>query len=269
MKVIILTGSEIRHRFFRSKVSLDSRFDVIATFCEGEEKSLENRLKSNSGASQIELMHVDARTQAERDFFGVSINVLPDKSNSKFIPKGAINDKKIVDSIKSLNADLIICYGSSIIKSELLDIYSGKFLNVHLGLSPYYRGTATNIWPFINLEPEFVGATFMHINAGIDTGEIIHQIRPDIYLGDSPHSIGNRLIAKMTDVYADIISNFSFLHKEVQPEAEGKLYFNKDFDVNACIKLYKNFSNGMIQTYLETHNQKSFPYIVKNRALKS
>ena len=41
-----------------------------------------------------------------------------------------------------------------------------------------------------------VGATFMYIDAGIDTGEIIHQIRADIVIGDSPHSIGNRLIKK-------------------------------------------------------------------------
>ena len=31
-----------------------------------------------------------------------------------------------------------------------------------------------------------VGATFMYIDPGIDTGEIIHQSR-DIVIGDSPH----------------------------------------------------------------------------------
>ena len=154
MKIIILTGNEIRHRFFRSKMSLDSRFDVIATFCEGVEKSLENRTKSNCNASKIELMHVNARTQAERDFFELPISVMNDCSNYQLIPKGAINERKTVDSIKFVNPDLIICYGSSIIKSELLHLYSGKFLNVHLGLSPYYRGAGTNIWPLINLEPE-------------------------------------------------------------------------------------------------------------------
>ena len=269
MKVIILTGSEIRHKFFRLKISSDSRFDVIATFCEGEEKSLETKVKSDPNSSQIELMHVDARTQAEKDFFGLSINAMPDESKPTFIQKGGINDKQVVNSIKSLNADLIICYGSSIIKSELLEIYSGRFLNVHLGLSPYYRGTATNIWPLINSEPEFVGATFMYIDAGIDTGEIIHQVRPEIFLGDSPHSIGNRLIAQMTNVYADIIYNFPFLKKEIQPDEEGKLYFNKDFDRNACLKLYKNFSDGLIQEFLEKYSTKPLPYIVTNKALKN
>ena len=54
-------------------------------------------------------------------------------------------------------------------------MFSRKFLNVHLGLSPYYRGSGTNVWPLINTEPDMVGATLC-IDAGIDNGEIIHQI---------------------------------------------------------------------------------------------
>ena len=38
MKIIVLTGNEIRHQYFRKKLSNDSRFDVIASFCEGVEK---------------------------------------------------------------------------------------------------------------------------------------------------------------------------------------------------------------------------------------
>ena len=34
-------------------------------------------------------------------------------------------------------------------------------INVHLGLSPYYKGSATNFWPFVNNELQFLGVTFM------------------------------------------------------------------------------------------------------------
>ena len=73
----------------------------------------------------------------------------------------------------------------------------------------------------------------------------------------------------MTNVYADIIYNFPFLKKEIQPDEEGKLYFNKDFDRNACLKLYKNFSDGLIQEFLEKYSTKPLPYIVTNKALKN
>lgn len=267
MKVIILTGSEIRHEYFRKKIACDRRIEVLTSFCEGSEKSLENQVRENSESSTLELQHVEARLQAEKDFFGEFLASIDDKSKPQFIAKGEINCPQVVSSITSLNPDLLVCYGSSIIKSDLLQNFSGRFLNVHLGLSPYYRGSGTNVWPLINNEPDMVGATFMYIDAGIDTGEIIHQIRADIVIGDSPHSIGNRLIRKMTKTYTDVIAKFDLLERPEQPSAKGKLYYQKDFDHKSCKKLYENLKGGMIERYLSSNME--LPYIVNNRTLSS
>jgi len=269
MKIIILTGGETRHEFFRKKIASDARISVLTTYCEGAEKSLENRIKLNKESSELELQHVQARTQAEKDFFEVSLTSINDLSNAHYIAKGAINDEKLVQDIINKQPDLLVCYASSLIRSELLTEFEGRFLNVHLGLSPYYRGVGTNIWPLINNEPDMVGATFMYIDAGIDTGKIIHQIRADIFLGDSPHSIGNRLITKMTNTYADIIANFDNLTNEKQPIAAGKLYMQKDFDSKACHKLYQKFYDSLIEKFLISRDQKKFPYIVENRGIKN
>jgi len=262
MKVIILTGSETRHEYFRKRIASDARIKVLASYCEGQEKSLENLTIQDQDGSALELQHVQSRTQAEKDFFSDYSESIEDKSCPKFIVKGNINRDSIVDQIIDLKPDLLVCYGSSLIKSKLLDLYEGKFLNVHLGLSPYYRGSGTNVWPLINNEPDMVGATFMHIDSGIDTGEIIHQIRADIFLGDSPHSIGNRLIKKMTNTYADIIANYNHLEAVKQPSEKGKLYLLKDFDNTACQRLYKNFSKGIIENYLSSN--KKLKHIISN-----
>lgn len=264
-KIIVLTGSEIRHEFFRKSIAADPLIDVVTTYCEGDEKSLQNRTEQNENSSELERLHVLARTQAETDFFLPVIENIDDQSNPQFIPKGDINSKSIVDEIIEAGADLLICYGSSLIKSKLLDIYKGRFLNVHLGLSPYYRGSGTNVWPLINDEPDMVGATFMYIDAGIDTGQIIHQVRADIYLGDSPHSIGNRLIKKMTEAYAELIVRFDQLLAVQQPIDQGKLYFQKDFDQVSCRKLYDNFRAGMIEKHIGSPPAQK--YIVRNPGL--
>ena len=114
-----------------------------------------------------------------------------------------------------------------------------------------------------------VGATFMYIDAGIDTGNIIHQIRADIHPGDSPHSIGNRLISKMTGVYCDIVARFKDLSVEIQPSSSGNLYRQKDFNDAACAKLYQNFTDGMIENYLNHSSDLLLPYIVENKGLKT
>ena len=267
MKVVILTGSETRHVYFRKKLANDKRITVLATYCESDEKSLANRLSENPQTSGLEIKHVEARKQSEIDFFSDYIGSFEDASNPKLIRKGAINDEAIVNEIVLMNPDLLVCYGSSLIKSDLLTKFQENFLNVHLGLSPYYRGSGTNVWPLINLEPDMVGATFMYIDAGIDTGKIIHQIRADVFLGDSPHTIGNRLIRKMTSTYAEIICNFSNLEIEKQPLNEGKFYYQRDFTAESCKQLYFNFAQGMIENYL--NSSKQLPYIVNNKGLIS
>ena len=79
-----------------------------------------------------------------------------------------------------------------------------KILNLHLGLSPYYRGAGTNYFPFVNNEPEYVGSTFMYLDEGIDTGEIIHQIRPLINITDSFHQLSNRFLIHSFKTYSKI-----------------------------------------------------------------
>ena len=41
-RIIILTGSELRHTFFRKYIALFENINVVATYCEGLEKSLTN-----------------------------------------------------------------------------------------------------------------------------------------------------------------------------------------------------------------------------------
>tara|TARA_B100002019_G_scaffold175677_1_gene151820 strand:- start:461 stop:1267 length:807 start_codon:yes stop_codon:yes gene_type:complete len=265
-KIIILTGNEIRHQYFRKKIACDDRIEVLSSFCEGVEKSLENQVLQNPESSILEIQHVKARFQTEKDFFSDFLSVADDKSKPKLIAKGEINDSHIVKEIINLNPNLLVCYGSSLIKSDLLKKFKGRFLNVHLGLSPYYRGSGTNVWPLINNQPDMIGATFMYIDTGIDTGEIIHQIRADIVIGDSSHSIGNRLIRKMTKIYADLVAKFDFLEHPDQPIAEGKFYYQKDFNHKSCQKLYENLENGMIEKYLSSNMK--LPYIVNNKALQ-
>lgn len=267
MKIIILTGSETRHQYFRLKVSNDERIKVLASYCEGAESSLANRVNKNAESSALERLHVEARSQAEIDFFEESINQLPDKSNPIFIKGGHINDATVVAQIEASDADLLVCYGTSLIKSSLLTSFYGRFLNVHLGLSPYYRGSGTNVWPLINGEPEMVGATFMHIDAGIDTGQIIHQIKADFFIGDSPHSIGNRLIKKMTLAYCDVIAKFHCLTKESQPTEKGRLYFERDFDSIACANLYQKFQCDLVTDFIQGKRVATPRHIVENRGL--
>lgn len=157
------------------------------------------------------------------------------------------------------------------IREPLLSAFPGRFLNAHLGLSPYYLGAGTNFWPLVEGRPECVGVTFMYIDAGIDTGEIIHQIRATMLPVDSPHQVGSRLIRDMALVYAKIIRAFDRLVRmEPLPEPEGARFCKRiDFSEESVRALHDRFAEGMLKHYLaERESRHAAVPILENPAVR-
>lgn len=245
-RVLILTGTELRHTYFRQRLSSRPDLKVVGSVCEGTEKSLLARATA-SGDSDLLVAHAVARQRMEEDYFGDTAEVVGDSRNTLFIEKGLINEDCVFEFIDALAPDLIACYGSSIIGERLIRKYRGRFINVHLGLSPYYRGAGTNIWPIINKEPSKIGVTFMHIDQGIDTGRVIHQLVPSFVLGDTHHTVGMRLIRDTVAVYGDLLASLPLCLPQPQIIVDdSKLYRWSDFDKHACALLYSRISEGVI-----------------------
>lgn len=256
-KIVILTGSELRHTFFRTYLAAVPGIQVINTYCEGLEKSLNNIIKAQAEHT-MRARHLMAREVSEEDFFSLYVNSATDLSSPIFLPKGGINDPEYYEPIIAAEPDLLIAFGCSLIKAPLAEHFAGKFLNLHLGLSPYYRGSGTNYWPLVNGEPELVGATFLHLDSGVDTGEIIHQLRARVAYGDTPSLIGNRLIKDATQTFARIILRFEQLKAMPQPQndADGNYCRNRDFSEESVQTIYDNFRNGMIEDYIENYEER-------------
>ncbi len=257
-RIVVLTGSELRHTFFRTHLALQEGIEIVHSYCEGSERSLGSIVAASPESSPKRSMHVAAREQSEKDFFELFLKSVNDMSNPVFLPKGDINLPEHVSAIRDCAPDAIISYGCSIISGPLLQTFPKRFVNLHLGLSPYYRGSGTNFWPLVNGEPEYVGVTFMHIDAGIDTGSIIHQERAQIFHGDTPHSIGNRLIRQMVPVTARIVHAIDALQEMPQPQipVTERYYKKKDFSEESVVELTRRFSDGLVEMYLHESDER-------------
>ena len=110
----------------------------------------------------------------------------------------------------------------------------------------------------------------MHLDAGIDTGKIIHQLRARVFPGDTPHQIGNRLIADAARVYRWLIERFDELVEVVAlpAPAQTRYYRRNDVTLAATRKLYDNFSGGLVDAYLRDYDRRVARVpIVANAAL--
>tara|TARA_R110000744_G_scaffold18499_8_gene49660 strand:- start:10475 stop:11281 length:807 start_codon:yes stop_codon:yes gene_type:complete len=259
--VVILTAGELRHDYFKIKFSSQKDIAVLKTYCDLPPR---HRDPERGHAKNIESLHFASRHQVEKDFFEEYVGFSQDRSNSRYLARGAINEDEYIEEILSLNPDFIVAYGCCIIKSRLLKFFKNKIINVHLGLSPYYFGSGTNFHPFVTKELGAIGCTFMYMDEGIDTGDIIHQVRAHIDPCDSIHQVGTRLIKKMTQEFIELIRNMERLEAHrTKTDKVGKTYKRRDCTAATIEEAYNNIREGVCLEYLKNKSDvdANFPLI--------
>ena len=253
INVALLTGNELRHKYFASFVSSYPNINLKLVIHESNINLKNNVLYKKK---KIIKNHVDAREKSEIFFFK---NFVKKSKSYQFIKikLGAINDKKIFEIIKKKKIDFLISYGCSIIKEEFINQFKPNFFNIHLGLSPYYKGAGTNFFPFVNNELHFCGSTIMQLSKKLDSGKIIHQIRPKFEVNDDIHSIGNKIIQQTVADLCKIISNKKKIKFfKTKSKFKSMIYRRKDFDHKKLKKALDNLKNRQVLNYISKYKKK-------------
>ena len=249
MKAILLTSTYRRHQSVANYVA--TRCELAGVWQETKTFVPERYAASEDDHAVIQA-HFDARDASEADYFAADATLRLDPGATvRRVDGNGCNDAAEVAAMAALHPDVVLVFGTGILRETLLSAFAGRILNIHLGLSPYYRGAGTNFWPLVNREPEYVGATIHYLDAGIDTGPILAHARPAIDPADGPHDLGNKTIVAAARLLVDAAE--AHLHGRVTAVPQrggGKLYQRKDFNAEAVRRLIRNFETGMIDEYL-------------------
>ena len=100
------------------------------------------------------------------------------------------------DVIAELKPDMIVvvAYGR-ILPKAVIDVPQFGCLNLHVSLLPQYRGAAPIQWSLINGDKQ-TGVTVMHIDEGLDTGDIIDVLPIDIEPNETQEELFNKVAEK-------------------------------------------------------------------------
>ncbi len=101
-------------------------------------------------------------------------------SKDKLTCVSSVNDDDCLKKIKNYNPDLILVNGTRILNSRIIESVKVPFINIHVGITPTYRGVHGGYWALANNDIENCGVTIHFIDKGIDTGEIISQEKINI-----------------------------------------------------------------------------------------
>jgi folate-dependent phosphoribosylglycinamide formyltransferase PurN len=137
--------------------------------------------------------------------------------SESFFPKGAsptysttvptlivedINAPECRRFVRELNADILAVCGTTVLKPATFTQTPKGAINIHTGITPEYRSADPIFWALYRGEPEKVGVTIHHIDAGIDTGAIIHQDTVPVYSDDSLATIYVRCVRRGAELYS-------------------------------------------------------------------
>lgn len=88
----------------------------------------------------------------------------------------SVNDAACKALLQQLNPDIVVVNGTRIISKSILTSTHARFINMHVGITPAYRGSHGGYWALRNNDADNFGTTIHQVDAGIDTGTVLKQV---------------------------------------------------------------------------------------------
>ena len=245
MLVGIITSDQKRHKALASYVK-QMGHDVFL---------IQEISKKQEHEEEIIKYFMEVNKVEDSLFTGNKWNI--DIENKTSLEKGIINQvPKEIDLL--LECDSIVIFGSSLIKGELFQkLSSKKVINLHMGISPEYRGSACNFWAMFDDNLQYVGGTIQTLSEKIDSGRIIKYSYPEEITSDfNPISFAMGAVKSTIIDAVNVLENLdSYLNKSIVQDSNRLIRHSKvvDFDAKAVKEFYTktfNLDNFKLRNYL-------------------
>ena len=254
-RLLWIGGNHPRHIYIFN--TLNKKFKVTGAIVESRTKFSNTMMPNvpkdlNDKDKKNFILHFSNRLITEKKYFKIDEY---DSHSSNFlkIRSNQINSSRVKKFIEKINPKICVTFGCSIFNKKLLQILPKMTLNIHGGLSPNYKGTATMFWPFYFLEPNNVGVTFHLLQKNVDSGDILHQCKPKLSKTDRIHDVACKSIIKantdLSKLIKKIISGEKL--KYFKQLSQGKTFKSSDFQPYHLRLIYNLFNDKIVKEYLE------------------
>jgi methionyl-tRNA formyltransferase len=181
---------------------------------------------------------------AEQKAFG-NISFLPNNVRTISIKSGDLNLLSKEQLSVALESDAYVVFGASYIKGWLIDFLVEKeAINIHMGISPYYRGSSCNFWALYDGNPAYVGATIHMLSKGLDSGDILFNCLPKYVEGDSSFDFTMRSVAAAHHGLSEGLTKGNLLRQpRVKQDRKKEVRYTRNAD----------FTDSVAKEFLESN----------------
>jgi methionyl-tRNA formyltransferase len=194
MKIMLLCGGDINSQIVYSYLKQNYDLAGVVQDIKVERKKIFKRriksiglFKTLSQLFFIKLIIPILKLESKKRIEEILSSIKLKKINPLEIPYklSSVNSSRTVGFINEVSPDVIVVNGTRIISKKILDLIDCPIINIHVGITPKYRGVHGGYWALSNEDIENCGVTVHLVDSGIDTGGILCQKRIEIQGNDN------------------------------------------------------------------------------------
>jgi folate-dependent phosphoribosylglycinamide formyltransferase PurN len=132
----------------------------------------------------------------------------------------SLNSPEAITFLREQKPDLLLTFGVSILKPDVIAIPPLGIINAHPALLPAYRGTMSQFLQLLNEDYASSGVTIHFIDAGVDTGDIVLQRATPTGRSDTPPGLYFKNLTAIVELFPKAVAQI--LDGTVQRTPQGK-----------------------------------------------
>jgi methionyl-tRNA formyltransferase len=159
--------------------------------------------------------------------------------------------------LDEMRPDVIAVYGTRVIKPAVMAKAQLDTLNLHTGLSPYYRGDSTIFWPLYFGDVDQIGVTVHRLAPELDGGDIIATAVTPYVVGDGEAELFAKAVRQGAELYAEAIKNVcaGTAQFSAQPDGVGREFRNVERTVAAELRVWWHCRRGLSPAHTKLYRR--------------
>ncbi|MEA5088405.1 formyltransferase family protein [Solidesulfovibrio sp.] len=227
MKITVFTGNQARHiALLSAMASIADEVYAVQECC----TVFPGKVADFYRKSDIMQQYFSQVIASENRIFG-DIRFSPSNVRTLSIKSDDLNciEKSVL--APALSSDIYVVFGASFIKGYLIDfLVANRAVNIHMGVSPYYRGSSCNFWALFDGNPNLVGATIHLLSRGLDSGDMLFHAFPKPQACD-PFLLGMKAVkSAIASLAKEIAAGTLFNHVPVTQNKMSEIRYTKNSD---------------------------------------
>lgn len=211
MRIAILTGTGPEHIYVANLIAEALPVAAIISVDDNAQRRprfVQLGVRRFADKALLRLLNMAQRQNQVRDL--ALKDVLGADKASKFLQGDVVKRMSGFDVallttvIAEVKPDILAVYGTRKIPDTILGL-APLALNMHTGVSPFYRGTACAFWPLYENDPANLGATVHSCTSALDGGAIFAVRRISLDRSDTLDTVFAKTVAVGAAAYVEVI----------------------------------------------------------------